>query len=284
MSAANSNDHADLKSRLGEGLPVAKMPAHWLMARLGKRVLRPGGLGATRWLLQAARIDREADVVELAPGLGVTAELVLARAPRSYVGVERDQDALRLATARLKRAGFGQARIIHGDAAAVPLAAGAATVVLGEAMLSMQTLAQKQAIIREAVRLLRPGGRYAIHELGIIADLQDHSLQETIQRDLSEVIHVGVRIGPVAQWTGWLAEAGLQVTASRTFPMKLLEPSRLIADEGLFRTLRFVFNALRTPGARRRLWAVRSALRRHSAHLCAVTLVALKPPEPGPDR
>ncbi len=28
----------------GADLAVQKMPAHWLMARLGKRVLRPGGL------------------------------------------------------------------------------------------------------------------------------------------------------------------------------------------------------------------------------------------------
>jgi len=28
----------------GSDLDVAKMPGHWLLARLGKRVLRPGGL------------------------------------------------------------------------------------------------------------------------------------------------------------------------------------------------------------------------------------------------
>ena len=30
--------------RPGEGLQTAKMPGHWVLARLGKRVLRPGGM------------------------------------------------------------------------------------------------------------------------------------------------------------------------------------------------------------------------------------------------
>ena len=37
----------------GEGLKTEKMPGHWVLARLGKRVLRPGGMELTKgeeWL------------------------------------------------------------------------------------------------------------------------------------------------------------------------------------------------------------------------------------------
>ena len=44
----------------------ADLPGHWLLARLGKRVLRPGGLELTTRLLAAARIGGS-DVVELGP-------------------------------------------------------------------------------------------------------------------------------------------------------------------------------------------------------------------------
>ena len=40
---------------------------HWLLARLGKRVLRPGGMHLTRALLADAGVSN-ADVVEFAPG------------------------------------------------------------------------------------------------------------------------------------------------------------------------------------------------------------------------
>src|SRR6476659_2445854 len=65
---------------------------HWLLARLGKRVLRPGGVELTRTLLARAEVAG-ADVLELAPGLGRTAAEIIARRPRSYVGAEADPDA-----------------------------------------------------------------------------------------------------------------------------------------------------------------------------------------------
>ena len=78
----------------GSDLEVSKMPGHWLLARLGKRALRPGGLGLTEKLLKSLAINPSDDVVEFAPGLGVTARLILERQPRRYVGVERDVKAM----------------------------------------------------------------------------------------------------------------------------------------------------------------------------------------------
>ena len=64
------------------GLPFAArgddaVQGHWLLARLGKKVLRPGGVELTRTLLADARVV-DKDVVELAPGLGRTAVEILA--------------------------------------------------------------------------------------------------------------------------------------------------------------------------------------------------------------
>src|SRR5690606_35059595 len=98
-------------------LSVQKMPAHWLMARLGKRVLRPGGREATRWLLERAHIRRSDDVVELAPGLGATARELLARGPRSYVAVERDAGAVSATERVIASAPGVNARVVKADAA-----------------------------------------------------------------------------------------------------------------------------------------------------------------------
>ncbi len=265
--------HADATAFAGS-LSVAKMPAHWLFARLGKRVLRPGGLETTRWLLDAADIGRFDDVVELAPGLGVTAREILARAPRGYVGVERDAGAVAFTRRALADAGFAAAELVEGDAARVPLTDASASVVLGEAMLSMQPERKKQAIIAEASRLLRPGGRYAIHELAVAPDDLDPASLERIERDLSEAIHVGVRIGTVSRWRAWLEAHGFEIEEVRIAPMRLLEPDRLVRDEGALGAARFAVNALRTPGAARRLRSVRASFREHRHQLCAVAIVA----------
>ena len=63
------------------GPEAARMQGHWLLARLGKRVLRPGGIGLTRRLLSAAAPAPGERVVELGPGVGRTAELLLASRP-----------------------------------------------------------------------------------------------------------------------------------------------------------------------------------------------------------
>ena len=67
----------------GDNLDAAKMPGHWLLLRLGKRVLRPAGLELTRRMVDDLNIQPSDDVVEFGPGLGVIARFALARNPHS---------------------------------------------------------------------------------------------------------------------------------------------------------------------------------------------------------
>jgi hypothetical protein len=91
---------------------------------------------------------------------------------------------------------------------------------------------------------------------------------------LSSTIHVGVRIGTAGEWKALLGEVGFAIEAETTAPMRLLERDRMVRDEGAWRTVRFVFNVLRTPGAAARLRSVRAVVRKHREHLRAVALVA----------
>ncbi len=98
MTDLHSGQSMDLP---GSDLDVTKMPGHWLLARLGKRVLRPGGLGLTRAMLRHLAIGPADEVVEFAPGLGVTARAILQRRPRRYTAVERDAKAARWTAGKL---------------------------------------------------------------------------------------------------------------------------------------------------------------------------------------
>jgi SAM-dependent methyltransferase len=247
-------------------------PGHWLLARLGKRVLRPGGLGLTRRLLEHAAIPG-ADVVELAPGLGRTAAEITGRRPRSYVGVEKDEDAARLTRKVVEPAGT----VVTADAAATGLPGASADVVLGEAMLTMQSDSAKQVIVAEAVRLLRPGGRYAIHELGLHPDGLDPQVKDALRQELARTIKVNARPLTLAEWQALLEAAGLAVEWTGTAPMELLKVRRNLADEGLAGTARIVRNVLRDPDARRRVLSMRALFRRHRDALRGVALVARRP-------
>jgi SAM-dependent methyltransferase len=262
----------------GPRVATDRMPGHWLLARLGKRVLRPGGLATTRWLLEHLRADD--DVVELAPGMGLTAALILARGPRSYRALERDPSAARVVSEVIARDARPRtaAEVLVGDAARAPLGNETATFVIGEAMLSMQSAAAKDRIVGEAARLLAPGGRYAIHELALTGE-DDGERAAEVQRDLSRSIHVGVRIHSRAGWVALLERHGFEVEACRMGRMRLLEPGRLVEDEGLGGAARIFGRALADPAARERVLAMRRVFRAHAADLAYVAIVARREPE-----
>ena len=262
------------------GPAASRMQGHWLLAMLGKRVLRPGGLALTRQMLAAARPTAADHVVELGPGVGRTAEILLQAAPATYKGVDPNPEG-REQVARVLQ-DHPQAEYVVADAASTGLPEGSTDLVVGEAMLTMQSPDGKRAVIKEAARLLRPGGRYAIHELAFRPDRSDEELEE-FRKTLSRAIRVGARPLKTEQWAQLLSEAGLEVTWSATAPMRLLEPSRVIRDEGLLGALRFYRAIRRTPGARDRIRAMRQVFRMRSQMLIAVALVARKPataPEP----
>ena len=256
------------------GPEAARMQGHWLLARLGKRVLRPGGIGLTRRLLSAAAPAPGERVVELGPGVGRTAELLLASRLSSYRAVDPNPEGRDQVAAILDK--HPGAEYVVADAAATGLPDASADLVVGEAMLTIQSDEHKRAVVAEAVRVLAPGGRYAIHELALRGDRSAEEL-DAVRRTISRTIKVGARPLPLGDWRKLLTEAGLEVEWTGTAPMHLLEPRRLIEDEGLLGAARFWRAVRRTPGARDRVQAMRQSFRLQGELLTAVGVVARKP-------
>jgi len=251
----------------------ADLPGHWLLARLGKRVLRPGGLELTSRLLAAAEIEG-ADVVELGPGLGRTARDIVALHPRSYVGVD-DTAAATEAVREVVRP--VQGLVVVADAAVTGLPDDSADVVVGEAMLTMQGDKAKRAIIAEAFRVLRPGGRYAIHELGLTPDSMPQETKDDIRRDLARSIKVNARPLTASEWIQLLADAGFESITVDYAPMALLNPARVLADEGCVGALRIIKNIAVRTAARQRVIGMRRTFHRYRRSLTAVAAVGVVP-------
>ncbi len=260
----------------GSELDVAKMPGHWLLARLGKRVLRPGGLKLTRELIDGLAIGPADEVIEFAPGLGVTARIILKREPQRYTGVECDAKAAQWTARQLPS--NPDASVVVGRADQTNLPSESASVVIGEAMLSMQTAEHKRLIAAEAFRLLRPCGRYGIHELAVTPDNMPPDRQREIDRALSSVIHIGARPLPAREWKALLEGVGFRVATIGYAPMHLLRPLRLIQDEGILGTLRLAKSLMIDNAARQRVMAMRWIFERYRQNLSAICMVARKDP------
>jgi ubiquinone/menaquinone biosynthesis C-methylase UbiE len=152
-------DEAKLAS-LGCGNPTAVAELHE-----GETVLDLGSGGGIDVLLSAQRV-------------GTTG--------RAY-GVDMTDEMLEVACRNQREAGARNVEFLKGTIEAVPLPDDSVDVVISNCVINLS--ADKASVFREAARVLRPGGRFAVTD--IVADEQ---MDENTRRDM-------------AQWTGCIAGA-----------------------------------------------------------------------------
>ena len=246
---------------------------HWILAKMGKKVLRPGGKKLTLKLIEELRITPQDNIVEFAPGLGYTASYAIKKNPNSYIGIELNEEA----AAKLKKRIVGSNYYIKNTSAAnCGLEANSCDKVYGEAMLTMQADHRKSEIIKEAYRILKEGGLYGIHELGLKPDNLDPQMKGSIQRKLAQVIKVNARPLTEREWRAFLENAGFRIKKIHHAPMHLLEPKRIVSDEGFFRTLKIGYNILIHPAARKRIMKMREIFKKYNQEMTAFAIIAEK--------
>lgn len=246
---------------------------HWVLSKTGKRVLRPGGRELTLKILDALRISDSDDVVEFAPGTGFTAQYTLKYHPKSYTGIELDEESASLLRKKMKIQGY---EVLVRNARATGLRSGFASKVYGEAMLTMHADHRKSEIIEEAYRILKRGGFYAIHELGLTPDDISDSDKKAIQQRLARLSKVNARPLTESEWVTLVEKSGFQVKQVLCSPMKLLEVTRIIQDEGLLHTLRIGFNIAGNARVRKRVNEMRKVFRSYKKQLQAIAIIAEK--------
>ncbi|HNS42651.1 MAG TPA: methyltransferase domain-containing protein [Taishania sp.] len=255
---------------------LEKAQSHYLLAKIGKRVLRPGGVEMTKQLIERLNITESDTLVEFAPGLGYTASLVVKKLPSLYIGIEADSDHVLLLRKKVRAINGTRVEFVQGDAENTGLNADSCDKLFGEAVLSMHANQRKSRIIKEASRILKKGGLYAIHELELNLKGEEISKEAQIQRELALVSNVNARPLTISEWTELLKSEGFVIRNIERRPLRVLEPQRILEDEGLFNTLRIVFNVLRLPKARKRILEMRRTFKANDAYLNAVSIIAEK--------
>ncbi len=135
-------------------------------------------------------------MLDLGTGTGRLLEIFAPLYARG-VGIDQSREMLTVARANLERAGVHNAQVRQGDIFAPPVERDSFDLVTVHQVLHY--LDDPAAAIREAARLLRPGGRL------VIVDFAPHSLE--FLRDE----HAHLRLGfSDRQMADWLEEAGLE--------------------------------------------------------------------------
>ena len=160
------------------------------------------GLGEADW-----------QVADLGCGTGPISE-ALAPFVAGVVGIDASRSMLELAEGRLKR--FDNVTLREGTLEALPL--DDASFDIATLCLVLHHVADPSAVLREAARILKPGGRT------LIVDMLPHDREAYRQ----EMGHRWLGFADV-ELTGWIEEAGLEAGPSRTLP-----PSTAADGPGLF--------------------------------------------------
>jgi ArsR family transcriptional regulator len=143
-------------------------------------------------------------LLDLGTGTGRMLELFAPRIRRG-IGLDLNPAMLAYARAKLERAGLAQVQVRQGNIYDLPFAdRGADAVVMHQVL---HFLSDPQQAVREAARVLSPGGRL------LIVDFAPHELEFLREEYAHERLGFGT-----AQMRQWLEDCGLRVLDSRQLP------------------------------------------------------------------
>jgi len=151
---------AAVKASLGCGVPTAVADLHE-----GETVLDLGSGGGADVLISAHRV-------------GPTGKAI---------GLDMTDEMLELARANAREAGVDNVEFVKGYIEELPLPDQTVDVIISNCVINLS--ADKQRVITEAARVLRPGGRFAVSDV-----IADEDMDEQTRRDM-------------AAWTGCIAGA-----------------------------------------------------------------------------
>jgi 2-polyprenyl-3-methyl-5-hydroxy-6-metoxy-1,4-benzoquinol methylase len=197
---------------------VASLPAEAILASLGCG--NPTAL---------ADLHEGETVLDLGSGGGIDVLLSARRvgpAGRAY-GLDMTDDMLALARANQARAGVENAEFLKGSIERIPLPDASVDVVISNCVINLS--GDKRQVLREAFRVLRPGGRFAVADVVTTGPIPDE-----VRRSME--LWVGCLAGALEEGTfrALLAEAGftgIDVEPTRIYRVE--DARDLLCDAGV---------------------------------------------------
>lgn len=208
MASIPPPDIGDATPRLSKD-EIEELDYYDLMAYVGVPYFHWGGMDATETLATLCGVDRDARVLMVGCGTGVSACHLAKAVGCQVVGVDVGKLMISRATERAEE--WEIADRVHfavGDAYALPFATGAFDAVITEFVTIF--LDQPRALA-EYARVVAPGGAVGVNELFARDDMPEDArdVVTRAQTEFEQSVGLPLNLVPPAEWQSWFAGAGL---------------------------------------------------------------------------
>jgi arsenite methyltransferase len=168
-------------------------------------------------------------VLDLGSGGGIDV-LISARrvGPEGFAyGLDMTDSMLELAQRNAKEAGATNVAFLKGDIAAIPLPDASVDLIISNCVINLA--ADKMPVLREAFRVLKPGGRFAVSDIVIHGELPAELVDSaTMRRDLSSWSGCIAGAMTDTEYRDGLARAGfhgIELEVTRRYSLADVSPS-----------------------------------------------------------
>jgi arsenite methyltransferase len=154
-------------------------------------------------------------VLDLGSGGGIDVLLSARRVgPAGFAyGLDMTDEMLALAQANKEKAGASNVAFLKGRIEAIPLPVASVDVVISNCVINLA--ADKSAVLREAFRVLKPGGRFAVADV-----VADGAVPDELRRNMEAWVGCLAGALDIATYERLLTEAGfadVSVTITRRY-------------------------------------------------------------------
>ena len=216
--SASTREADPISSNLYGGSETAELPAEALAASLGCG--NPTAL---------AQLSPGEVVLDLGSGGGIDVLLSAKRVGPSgkAYGLDMTDEMLALARANQRKAGVDNVEFLKGEIESIPLPDASVDVVISNCVINLS--ADKDRVLTEAFRVLRPGGRFAVSDVVVRGEVPP-SLRRSVE------LWIGCVAGALSEddYRAKLAKAGFtQIEVEPTRVYRAEDARDFLAGAGL---------------------------------------------------